>query len=129
MISGNDEFGYSWKNIKAYGQLFVENLRLASTEKLTILLSSTALAGILGLILMIAFFFISAALVFLLAQVLPLMWSLLLMGAVYIVLGVLVVIFRKQLLIDPIARFMSRLFLEAPEQNPVSSEKSLTPND
>lgn len=129
MISGNDEFGYSWKNIKAYGQLFVENLRLASTEKLTILLSSTALAGILGLILMIAFFFISAALVFLLAQVLPLMWSLLLMGAVYIVMGVLVVIFRKQLLVDPIACFMSRLFLEAPEQSPASSETSLTKNN
>ncbi len=129
MISGNDEFGYSWKNIKAYGQLFVENLRLASTEKLTILLSSTALAGILGLILMIAFFFISAALVFLLAQVLPLMWSLLLMGAVYIVLGVLVVVFRKQLLVDPIARFMSRLFLEAPEQSSTSDQTTLTKND
>ena len=127
MTSGNDEFGYSWKNIKAYGQLLVENMRLASTEKLTILLSSTALAGIIGLILMIAFFFISAALVLLLARIMPFMWSFLLMGGIYILLGLMVLVFRKKLLIDPIARFLSRLFLEAPTQNPtITTSTELT---
>lgn len=127
MTSGNDEFGYSWKNIKAYGRLFVENVRLTSTEKLTILLSSTALAGIIGLLLVIAFFFISTALVLLLAQVMPFMWSFLAMGGVYLLLSLLVYLLRKKLLVDPIARFMSRLFLEAPtQQSPTTTSSSTT---
>lgn len=129
MTSGNDEFGYSWKNIRAYGQLLVENLRLASTEKLTILLSTTALAGLIGLIAVIAFFFISVTLVLLLARIMPFMWSFLFMGGVYILLGLLVFMFRKKLLTDPIARFISRLFLDAPAQTPGNTSSDMTETD
>lgn len=91
-----------------------------SIEKATVLFSQ----GIMGVLLVIlcacAFFFISIALVLILAQVLPVMWCFLIMGGVYLLLGLAVYIFRQPLLTDPIARFLSRLFLdnlEGPSQS------------
>ncbi len=87
---------------------------MLSTEKMTILMSKGALVGVLSMLALIAFFFISMGLVFLLGEVLPIMWSFIIMGGVYIVLGVVAVLFNKQLFVDPIARFLSRLFLDEP---------------
>ena len=61
--------------MKIWGKLYLENLKLLSIEKSTVLFGHAALAGVLAVLSIIAFFFISLALVFLLAQVLPLMWS------------------------------------------------------
>lgn len=127
MSERNDDLKVSWANVREWGKLYFENLRLLSIEKATVLFSQ----GIMGVLLVIlcacAFFFISIALVLILAQVLPVMWCFLIMGGVYLLLGLAVYIFRKPLLTDPIARFLSRLFLENPEvsSQPSNDEKQL----
>ncbi|MFG6382235.1 MAG: phage holin family protein [Muribaculum sp.] len=127
MSERNDDLKASWANVREWGKLYFENLRLLSIEKATVLFSQ----GIMGVLLVIlcacAFFFISIALVLILAQVLPVMWCFLIMGGVYLLLGLAVYIFRKPLLTDPIARFLSRLFLENPEvsSQPSNDEKQL----
>ena len=110
----NEELKASWKSAVEFLKLYAENIRLLSTEKMTILMSKGALVGVLSMLALIAFFFISMGLVFLLGEVLPIMWSFIIMGGVYIVLGVVAVLFNKQLFVDPIARFLSRLFLDEP---------------
>lgn len=80
------------------------------------LFGHAALAGVLAVLAVIAFFFISLALVFLLAQVLPLMWSFLIMGGIYIIAGIVAIVFRNALFINPICRFMTRLFLAPPPE-------------
>lgn len=126
MSSENTELNSSLKNIKAYGQLLIENLRLVSTEKTTILLSSAALAAILGLIIVIAFFFVSMAVVLLLAKWMPLMYSSLAIGGFFLLMGLLLFLMRERIIVDPVARFMSRLFLEPPTDEPKPQE---TPED
>ena len=125
MSSENTELNSSLKNIKAYGQLLIENLRLVSTEKTTILLSSAALAVILGLIIVIAFF-LSMAVVLLLAKWMPLMYSSLAIGGFFLLMGLLLFLMRERIIVDPVARFMSRLFLEPPTDEPKPQE---TPED
>lgn len=77
----NDELRRTLANAKEWGKLYVENLKLLSIEKTTVLLSHGAMAVLLLLLGVCAFFFISIALVLLLAQVLPVMWCFLIMGA------------------------------------------------
>lgn len=112
MSEQKDDLRKTLENAKEWGKLYVENLKLLSIEKTTVLLSHGAMAVLMLLLGVCAFFFISIALVLLLAQVLPEMWCFLIMGGVYIVLAVVALIMRKSLFIDPIARFLSRLFLD-----------------
>ena len=116
MSDQKDDLRATWANALAWGKLYVENLKLLSIEKAVILLSHGAMAALLLLLGVIAFFFISIALVLLLAQVLPVMWCFLIMGAFYIVLGVVAVLLRRTIFIDPISRFVSRLFLDPASQ-------------
>ncbi len=113
MSEQKDDLKSTWYNVLALGKLYFENLKLLSIEKTTVLLSHGAMAILLLMLGVIAFFFISIALVLLLARVLPVMWCFLIMGCFYLVLGLLAVLFRRTLFIDPIARFMSRLFLDS----------------
>ncbi len=112
----NEDIRSSISNMKTWGRLYVENLKLLSIEKGTVLFGHAALAGVLAVLSIIAFFFISLALVFLLAQVLPLMWSFLIMGGVYVIAGILAIVFRNVLFMNPICRFMTRLFLAPPPE-------------
>ena len=120
----NDDLRKTLANAKEWGKLYIENLKLLSIEKTTVLLSHGAMAVLLLLLGVCAFFFISIALVLLLAQVLPEMWCFLIMGGVYLVIAVIAMIFRKPLFIDPIARFLSRLFLDPlPHHNNTTDKK------
>lgn len=120
----NDDLRSSISNMKVWGKLYLENLKLLSIEKSTVLFGHAALAGVLAVLAVIAFFFISLALVFLLAQVLPLMWCFLIMGGVYVIGGIVAIIFRNTLFINPICRFMTRLFLApSPEYLTQNEEK------
>ena len=111
----NDDLKTSWRSAVAYLNLLIENIRLLSTEKLTILMSKGALVGVLAIFGIIAFFFISIGLVFLLGEVISVMWAFMIMGGVYILLALLALVFSKQLFVDPMARFLSRLFLQVVE--------------
>ena len=127
MAEQKNEFIQSWHQLKEWARLYVENLKLLSIEKATILLSYGVMGALLIFFGAFAFFFISVALVLILAQVMPLMWCFLIMGGIYLLLGVAVVLLRRSLFLDPIARFLSKLFLEHPDSNvdkPENSAKS-----
>ena len=125
MSEQNDELRRTLANAKEWGKLYLENLKLLSIEKTTVLLSHGAMAALLLLLGVCAFFFISIALVLLLAQVLPEMWCFLIMGGVYLLIAAFAMIFRRSLFIDPIARFLSRLFLDPlPHQNNNNNKKA-----
>ena len=121
----SDSLRSAWRNARAYVQLYARNLKLLSIEKTTLLLSGAALAFMLLLLVIIAFFFISIGLILVLAEVLPLMWCFIIMGGVYLVLALLAFVLRRSLFTDPIARFISRLFIDNPDgddDSPVNVE-------
>lgn len=97
--------------IKAYISLNVENIRLTVAEKVVLLLS-TILTIIVALILGgIALMFITVAVAHVLALWLPVWVCYAIMAGVNIVLLLLLLIFRRALIINPISRVITRIIL------------------
>jgi hypothetical protein len=117
MSETSDEIRTLWQLVRKYLKLQLENFRLVSTEKSAILISSGVVALIIGFLLAVALLFFSVGLVFLLAKVLPVFWCFIIIGLIYVVLGVIVFVMRNALITNPIARFLSRLFLDDPSKD------------
>lgn len=115
MSEKTEEMRSVWKAMLTYLKLQIENLKLVSTEKSAILMSTCVVAAVFGILMAFALLFISIGLVLLLATALPVFWCFMIMGGVYILAGIIVYLMRTTLVTDPIARFLSRLFLDEPD--------------
>lgn len=94
--------------------MYVENVRLTSAEKLTVLFSSVALfvaAAVLG---MIGLIFIAIGLASMLEDYIAPFWSYFIIAAVFLGIVAILIIFKTQIIINPIARFISKLLLDPP---------------
>ena len=104
------------RNIKRLGLLYVEKARLKTTEKLTILLSTIAFTAIMMALAIVFIVFITIGIGHLLATSIAPHMAYLYVACFYLLIILLVVLLRRKIFIDPIARFMSRLLVEAPEE-------------
>ncbi|MEG1563599.1 MAG: phage holin family protein [Bacteroides sp.] len=95
-----------------YLKLQKEYTKLELTEKLTILFSTLIMVSILITLGMMALFYLLFALAYVLEPLVGgLMVSFTLIAAINLLLIVLVIIFRKQLIIHPMVNFLASLFL------------------
>lgn len=110
--AGTENFRKLLDECKAYLTLQKRYVQLETTEKLTILLSTllwVTLAVVLGLV---ALFYLSFALVYLLAPwVGGISAGFGLVAGVHLLLLVLLCAFRQRLIVRPITRFLARLLL------------------
>lgn len=91
--------------------------KLTAVEKLAILLSAVAFVAIVIIIGMFALQLLLSALISVLANAMGCTWGAYLIAvALLMVLLLVLFAFKKQLIVDPIARFVSKLFLK-PEDN------------
>jgi len=91
--------------------------KLTAVEKLAVLLSATAFVAVVIIIAAFALHYLFSALITVLAGALGCTWGAQLIAVGLLLLLLLVVVaFKKQLIVDPIARFVSKLFLK-PEDN------------
>jgi len=105
-----------YSSLKRLVALNLDYARLTAAEKLTILLSTVtfyALIVILGTLVLI---FISIGVGHLLANTVAGTMAYLYVAGFYLVLFILLFIFRKQLFVNPIARFISKIFVKPPEE-------------
>ena len=101
--------------IKKYVTLQVDYTKYTVTEKMVVL-SATATALILGALGFGVLFYLSIALADYLAEVLNCQWGAhAIVAGIYALLLMVVVIMRKPMIVDPIARFLSKLFLKPNE--------------
>ncbi len=107
-----DQISSIWIEIKETLRLNLDYAKLTATEKLTILLSMTGLALVCFALASIIIFLISLGLMLLLAKSTGLFGACMIMAGIYALILVAAVLLRKQLIIDPIARFISHLFLK-----------------
>lgn len=111
-----------WLMLQRLGRLYATKARLDLTEKLSRLLSGVALALIV-LILGVCFMvFATLAISAVLSDVLPTYWSYLIVGGFYLILIVLLILLKTPLLTNPISRFISRIIVESPQENPKEDE-------
>ena len=104
-----------------YKELFSETKKYVELQKRLFKLESVEKAGILFsalifLILAIVLcaglgFYLMFTIAYLLEPAIGLMWSFLLISGFYLLLIIILFIFKKKLIINPIIRFLSQLFL------------------
>lgn len=108
-----------------YGKLLLEDTRLGLAEKLTRLLTAVTMVALLAFLGLVALIFITIGVSCWLAPVLSPMWSFFIMSAIYIIIIGVLVAFKRQLVVDPIARFVTSLLVEAPAppKEPAADDK------
>ncbi len=117
MINRNEKsgtFSEITQTVGRYLKLLLEDTRLSMAEKLTRLLSAVALCALLTIVGTVALVFVSIAVGFALADAIDPLWSFVIVAGFYIILMAVLVLCRTSLLVNPIARFISRLVLQAP---------------
>jgi len=98
---------------KKYLKLQKEYTKLEVTEKLSILLSALILLSVVVTLGMVALFYLSFALAYILDPLVGgLMVSFSIIACFHILLILLIVIFRKQLIINPMVSFIAGLFFD-----------------
>lgn len=99
-------------NLKRYGELRLKGMQLDVVSKLTLVLTLLVVALVLIGVVSIVVLLLSFALVFALAPIVgSLVTSCCLVAGGFVLLSVLLVLFRRTLLINPIACFLSSIFL------------------
>ena len=90
--------------------------KLTAVEKLTILLSAIAVVAVVVIIGAFALAYVANTLVTLLGEAMGSVWGANLIVAVLLIgLLVTVLAFKQKLIVDPIARFITKLFLNHDE--------------
>lgn len=101
-----------WAEMKDTFRLNVDYAKLTAAEKLTVLFTTVSIA-LIGLVLgSMIIFFLSLAVASWIAEGIGHVWAYFIVCGFYVVVLTLAVVFRKQLIINPIAGFISRLFFK-----------------
>ena len=121
----NDIKTIDYQKLFAEGKRFLKTEfdygRLTAMEKLIALLSTMAVVAVVGIFLILALYFISEAIVDVLTIALGKEWlANIVVAIVVLLLMALVVLMRRQLIIDPISRFITRLFLDDGKNSSIS---------
>lgn len=121
-----EETAYSklYSEAKHLVGLELENARLLLTEKLTLLLGRIALVAVSFVVGTTAFVFLSMSVADFLLRDLEPCWTYMIVGCFYICIVLIVACLRRRLIVDPIARYISRVILNPPtekEHTPTSS--------
>ena len=100
-----------------YLTLQLEYAKLTATEKLTVLLSTIAFFALILILGLITLVFVSIGIGHWLAATVAPYTAYLFVSAFYLVLLILLIVFRNQIIFNPASRFLSRLFLKNPEED------------
>lgn len=99
------------EKLKEYVTLSIERAELGLSDKLSILLSNIAMALIAFALLTIALLFFTVAVAHLLGLVMSIVWAYAIMCGFNLLLLLVILLLRKRLIINPIARLVSRLIM------------------
>lgn len=102
-------------DLKRVASLYLEAAKFTAAEKVTILLAALLLWLIILVLGVGVLVLCTLCLIHLLGAVMPLWASYLIMAALFVALIGSIYLARVPLIIDPMARFVSRLFLNPPK--------------
>lgn len=105
-----------WSETKNYLELQKQYLMMDTAEKLTVLLSAVATAAVLLILGMVALFFFVIAFALWLANIVGGVWSFAIMGSSMLALMVVIFIYRKRWIIQPLSRLVVGLFIHEEEE-------------
>lgn len=103
--------------LKRFVRLNIENARLTLAERMTLLFAGITFYMIVILLAVCVVGLLSISLAQFLSESLPESWAYMIVAGIYLVLFVVIFALRKTLIVNPIARFVSQLIVEPPENN------------
>lgn len=124
--NSNNGFQQFFADIKEYITLQTDYLQVGLVEKLTKLLSKLILA-LIGFVFVIGtLFFLLFAVAYALAPILGFVLSFAIIGVFFVFLLLVVVLLRKQLIVNPLLRIMIDVFYEDPTEKKLKDEDNST---
>lgn len=114
-MDSDNSYSKIYAEVKKLCALEIENAKLLLTEKLTLLVAKVMLTAVVFVLSTAAMIFVSMALADFLLRTLSPAATYSIVGLFYIIVAVLIAVFRKSLIIDPVARYVSRVILDPPE--------------
>lgn len=112
--NGTPDYSAMFELLKRFLNLKVENARLTVAERMTLLLSGFMFYMIVILLAVCIVGFLSISLAQYLSVSLSEYWAYMIVAGIYVMFVLLVIVLRKPLIVNPIARFMSQLVVEPP---------------
>lgn len=107
-----DNFQQLYSDVKKYVELQTEYVKVEFVEKLTILLSTLLIIIVMLILAICALFYTFFSLAYTLEPLVgSLASSFAIISILYVALIVVFFLFRKQIVINPLVRFLSNLFL------------------
>lgn len=103
------------ENVKRLLLLQLDYARLTATEKLTVILSTVAIYALVVIFSTLSLVFLTLGVGHLLATTIAPHFAYLIVAGFYVLVLIVLLLFRKQIFINPISRFLSRLFLDPPK--------------
>ena len=101
-----------WAELKKYLTLQIDYAKLTTVEKLVVLLSAIAMVAVMLILGACVLFYLSFAVVFMLSDAICSTWgAYLIVSGIFLVLMLVVYALRQKLILDPVSRFLTRLFL------------------
>lgn len=114
--STSDSFKSIYATLRRFAILHLDNARLTTAEKLTLLLTSVTYLALLLILGSMALFFITIGVGHLLSTTISQHLAYLWIALFYIALVLAVVIFKRQLILNPICRYITRLLAPKPDE-------------
>lgn len=106
-----------WSECKKYITLQLEYLKLTAVEKVTVLLSAMTFVGIIIVLSACVIFFLSSAFVSWLDTIINCTWlANVITSIIVLILMIIVLCFKKSLIINPVTKFVTKLFLNPPQK-------------
>jgi len=100
---------------KKLGAMYLDFARLTAAEKATTLFSMLTIVILAVMLGMVVLVFLIMGIASLLESYIVPFWSYFIVAGVFILLAVVIYLFRDRLIYNPVARFMSRLLLNPPK--------------
>lgn len=115
--TAQERFAEAFRDLREYGTLQWEALRLKGVESLSLFLNAAAAGFVMVMLGSIALFFIGALVTLLLAELTG-SWLLAvgIMAAVFTLALVIVALKRKTLFVNPLVRLLARMLFETREK-------------
>lgn len=110
--TSSDAYRRLYDEVKRLVNLEVENARLILTERLTLLFGRVAIVAVSFVLSACVVIFLSMSISDLLLGSLTPWATYMIVGGFYVLLIIILCIFRRQLIINPIARYLSKILLE-----------------
>lgn len=112
MAENTSQINSLWTEVKETLKLNLDYAKLTAAEKVTVLLSTIGFVLLAFVMASVVIFFISLGIVILMADSIGMFAASMIMAGIYAAFLVAVFFMRTQLIINPIARFVSHLIIK-----------------